>query len=128
MQQLWNYLTRKEVVAPAGVLLGTIVGAFAGFGGTWLTKRSEERRHLREIAVTAAIENHKIKHANAGPNEMMPPLEDFIAHMLMVVQIASKRTATPGNMTATLAEIRRLTAELQEYYKTTDPIAPKPKS
>jgi hypothetical protein len=38
-------------------IVGAGVGGFVTLFGQWLTRRSEERRHIRQLVVQTAIEN-----------------------------------------------------------------------
>jgi hypothetical protein len=78
--------------ATAG-LLGTALGALASGATalfiTHITKRSEERRQLREIAFKTAIENRDyVRKLSAQYRAPTLPLEMFILHMLKFSEVS----------------------------------------
>jgi hypothetical protein len=99
--------------ATAG-LLGTFIGALSS-GATaifimHITKRSEERRQLREIAFKTAIENWAYVGKVAAQHGVgMLPLEVFIVHMLKLSEVLTSGDVTEKNLAAKLQEVDRIT-------------------
>jgi hypothetical protein len=99
--------------ATAG-LLGAAIGALASGATavfiTHITKRSEERRQLREIAFKAAVENWdyacKLSAQYRAPTL---PLDVFILHMLKFSDVFTSGYVTEKNLVAKLQEVRRFT-------------------
>jgi hypothetical protein len=103
-----------QIDAATAGLLGAAIGALAsGVTGvliTYITKRSEERRQLREIAFKTAIENWnyvcKIASQHGAP---MLPLEVFILHMVKFSEVITSGDVTEENLVAKLQEVGRFT-------------------
>jgi hypothetical protein len=99
--------------ATAG-LLGTAIGALAS-GATaifimHITKRSEERRQLREIAFKTAIENWTYVGKVAGQLDApMMPLDVYLVHMLKLSEVLTSGDMTEENLVAKLQEVGRIT-------------------
>jgi hypothetical protein len=99
--------------ATAG-LLGTALGALSS-GATAIiimhvTKRSEERRQLREIAFKTAIENWSyVRNVAAQHQAPVLPLEVFIVHMLKLSEVLTSGDVTEENLIAKLREVGRIT-------------------
>jgi hypothetical protein len=99
--------------ATAG-LLGTALGARASGATaifiTHITKRSEERRQLREIAFKTAINNWDyVCKLSAQYGVATLPLEVFIIHMLKLSELLTSGDVTEENLVAKLQEVRRFT-------------------
>lgn len=106
-----------QLDAPTAAVLGAIVGG--GVAGLiaaisqWLTRRSEERRALRQLVMQAAIENWKhtaeaAKHIAASQRGGVTvyPLDGFIIHMLKLVEVLDAHRITPE-------DVRRIMREVQ---------------
>jgi hypothetical protein len=99
--------------ATAG-LLGTALGALASGATsvfiTRITKRSEERRQLREVAFKAAIENWDYVNKICAQYRIPTlPLDVFILHMLKFSEVLTLDDVTEENLVAKLQEVRRFT-------------------
>ena len=78
-------------------LLGTLVGAAAGIAGTvWvaeITRRSEERKHLRQLAFDAGAKSWVLhqdiakRAAEMGRVRGVDPLEAYVLHSLIFSRI-----------------------------------------
>jgi hypothetical protein len=78
-------------------LLGTLIGAAAGIAGSvWvaiISKRSEERRHLRQLAFEAGAKSWALhqdvakRAAEMGHVRGVDPLEAYVLHSLIFSRI-----------------------------------------
>jgi hypothetical protein len=82
-------------------IVGAGVGGFVTLFGQWLTRRSEERRHIRQLVVQTAIENWRFtsdaaeKLAASGYPVDRYPLDSFVLHMLKLSEVLDERRITP---------------------------------
>ena len=77
---------------------------------THITKRSEERRQLREIAFKTAIQNWDyVCKLSAQYRVPTLPLDVFILHMLKLSEVLTSGDVTEANLVAKLQEVRRFT-------------------
>lgn len=106
---------RPEVLSAVSVLLGALLGILGTLAVTWVSKRFEDRRHLRELAITAALENYKFKREDVEGG-LMPPLDDYIIHMLCVAEVISKRKLKPENLSQVLGAIRSISSSFEKFY------------
>ena len=95
-------------------LLGTAVGALASGATavviTHITKRSEERRQLREVAFNAAMHNWDYVNKLCAQYRIPSlPLDVFILHMLKLSEVLVSGNVTEQNLVAKLQEVRRFT-------------------
>jgi hypothetical protein len=75
--------------------LSGLCSAITAIGVTAVTKRSDERRHFREIVIRTAIENWKVADlaADQAGSERWP-LDVFIVHMLKFSELFNKKRLT----------------------------------
>jgi len=62
-------------------LLGALIGAAFGVGGTWLTQRFAEKRHRREISYRAGLDVWQVHQEwawRSGADATVPPPEDYV--------------------------------------------------
>ena len=112
--------------ATIATLIGTVLGAIAGVGGsavtTFLNNRSQERRHLRDTAVKLAVDNWKValdtaKNLNVDVDVM--PLELYLFHSVRLIQLAGDPNVSSDNIGNKLKELHALvnnaSAEIDSY-------------
>src|SRR5438270_11232267 len=104
-----------QIDATTATLLATAIGALSS-GATaviilLINKRSEERRHLRELAMKAALENwlYMSKTATEYGAERLP-LDVFVVHMLKLSEALTSRDLSADNLAAKLREVQRFTS------------------
>jgi hypothetical protein len=96
-------------------IVGAGVGGFVTLLGQWLSRRSEERRHLRQLVMQAAIENWRFtsdaaaKLAQAGYPVDRYPLDSFLLHMLKLSEVLNERHLTPDLVRTKLQEVHAVT-------------------
>ena len=107
--------------ATATLLAGAIGALSSGVTATvilLITKRSEERRHLRELAMKAALENwHVVSEAAARAGQPGLPLDVFLVHMFKLAQALNSSDLSPETLAAKLRDVQRLTTIAVEEAK-----------
>ena len=93
-----------------GVLIGGLLTAIPTIITFWLGKRSEERRHLRELAFHAAIDNWKYvsEQAKGHDGAVIEPLDVFLFHMLKLSEVATRDGLTPDTVAARMREVSEI--------------------
>lgn len=96
-------------------LVGTAIGALAGVGGTiaasLITKRSEERRHARELAFTSALEEWRAsceaakRLADQGKRAATFGLDAYVLRMYLMNEFLRKGDFTVNNVAAHWAQM-----------------------
>lgn len=85
------------IVGALSAILGAAVGSIPALVGTWLTKRSEERKHLRDLVLSAALANfnsdREVALSQPGVTRQ-PPLAEYILAMGRLIPIVG-RPLTP---------------------------------
>jgi hypothetical protein len=114
----------SEILIIIGTLGGALIGALSTLGVTWLTRRSEERKHYRELIINLAVENYKEEGAMARAilerrpeiSQVHYPLDDFIIHMAQLADLVIDKKMHRGEVRKILAELNELTDEVHAYY------------
>lgn len=92
-------------------VIGTLGGAFiAGFFATivsFINKRSEERRHFRELVVKTASD-HWAHVASISTATKMPPLSTYIINTVQICDLALNKKLTAKNIKPKLEEMSSL--------------------
>jgi len=102
-----------QIDAATATLLAAAVGGFSS-GATaiiilFITKRSEERRHLRELAIRAAIDNwHYVSKAAEEAGQPRLPLDVYMVHMFKLADALSGRL-TAESLPRKLREVHQFT-------------------
>lgn len=79
------------------IVAGAFIGSISTVLVTWINKRSEERKHYREIVIKTAVENYKVgvdigKYTGHGAEQA--PLGAYILHMMIFIDSLSFRKMT----------------------------------
>ena|SRR5258708_36934393 len=109
---------RPEVLAlivALSAMAGATIPSLASVITTLITKRSEEKRHYRELVIGAAIENWKQFIALTPPGESIEPLEDFILHMMKFYDEILAKKLDPKTMEARLQELSNQSRDLYKF-------------
>lgn len=97
-----------------------VVGAASAILVTWITRRSEERKHRREIIVNAAIENWKQVATlleKSGKPFSMRPLDIYLIHMAATADIIFGKDLSPETINKKFDEVDRLLEQVAERIK-----------
>lgn len=115
-----------QIDAATATLLAAIVGAgiggFVTLLGQWLSRRSEERRHRRQLVIQTAIENwrftseaaEKLAASTYRGRVERYPLESFLLHMQKLSEILDERRITPELVREKLKEVYAVTRAADE--------------
>lgn len=94
-------------LAVLGTIGGTIAGGIFTAIAAFIAKRSEERKHFRELIVKTAFENWKhVSQISAVP--FMPPLTDYIVHMVLMCDLVLNKKIDSKNIQSKLDEIKAI--------------------
>jgi hypothetical protein len=106
---------KLEIITALFTLGGTAVGSIGSFLITYLNRRFDDRRHLREIAIKTAvqywqldIELTKLRGELTHSNVRIAPLDTYIVHMLLLAELVSDKCITSDNVAAELRRIRSI--------------------
>ena len=103
-----------EVSTGLLTLGGAVVGAIPGLVSSFLSKRSDEKKQLRELVVKAATDSWKT-HAEHGQGKLLP-LEHYIIHTAKMCEFAlSGELVTPETTAQRLKEIEAVMKVLSEH-------------
>jgi hypothetical protein len=104
----------------AAVIGGGVAAIVSGGFTIWnlfITRRSEERRQIRELAVKAAIENwsrdfeiSKLK----GGGTLLQPLDLYLVHAMHLVAALDGSLKTPEEIRAHLRQTYAITSEAKK--------------
>lgn len=108
----------SEMILLIGTLGSGIIAASAALLGNWMNKRSEERKHYRQLIINAAVENWKhvaqslLDHGVRGS---FLPLDDYILHMMKFTELMIDQKLDESNLEQKLNEIRAFTDRVVAY-------------
>jgi hypothetical protein len=109
---------KPEMLAVLGTLVGALIGSLSTLLITWLNKKSDERKHLRELVVNAAIESWK-QHVSAAVAKNISvaimPLDTYIIHMIKFSELILDKEINASNIEKKLAEITEVVNKAEEY-------------
>jgi hypothetical protein len=103
-----------QIDAVTATLIAAAIGALSS-GATaiiilLINKRSEERRHLRELAMKAALDNWLyVSKAAEEYGAQRLPLDVFVVHMLKLSEALTSTDLTADNLATKLREVQRFT-------------------
>ena len=109
------YFSSEELTV-IGTLGGAFVGALSSTIISMVNKRSDEKRHFRELVVKTASE-HWRHVAEISTAKTMPPLTDYIVHIVKMCDLALNDKLTADNVKPKLQEISALMDILYEHAK-----------
>ena len=115
-------IATATIIAAIAAFVGAIVGAGITFLNTWLTRRSEQRRQIRELAVRAAIEEWK-SHAELAEKHRRTthPLDLYLIHAMYFVQTLDGSLKTQEEICNHLRKVHNITdaanQEIENYSK-----------
>jgi hypothetical protein len=107
-----------ELLVLVGTLGASALAVVATLAATWITKRSEERKHLRELVMQAAIENWKRQmeiYKETKRAMRLVPLDVYIIQMLKLSDVLMSKDLTPENVIDRLRETDQLTDAVSDY-------------
>ena len=114
----------KVNLAPEGAaLLGVLFGSLGSGAVTWYTKRSEERRHFRELMVKSAIENWKQMtevgraYAATGQTVELGPLDAYLIHAADLFNLVLDKKLDLNQTLEALKEVRIRSEKIRNSFK-----------
>ena len=113
-------------VSVISATVGSLVTGLIALGITWINKKSEERRHLRELMFNAALENWKqscniaIERMKLGHGSAIAPVDTYIIHMMKLSELLINEKITKENIPGKLKEIRELTNAVKNILEKLD--------
>ena len=105
-------------------LIGAISGSVVtGLIALWMNRqnrKSEERKHLKELAFKTAVDNWKTRIDIAQKIDVkirIQPLDSFIIHMMKLSELLVDQDITKESVGGKIKEIREITNAMEETYK-----------
>jgi len=96
--------TEIAVIAALG---GSFIAGFFATINSFISKRSEEKRHFRELVVKTAAD-HWNRVAEISVATKMPPLSTYIIHTVQMCDLAFSKKLTAKNIGPKLEEMSLL--------------------
>lgn len=107
------------LITAGSTLIGVAISSFFNLRTTRITKESEERKHQRELIIKAATDNWRqaAQIALASPhNEVIPPLDTFIIHMLKFSELLVDEKIDSSNVISKLTELRSFMDKVHDWF------------
>lgn len=90
-------------IAVLGTLGGAIIAGICTVAVAFINKRSEEKKHFRELVIKTASENWKYV-AEKSTATIMPPLHTYIVNTVQMCDLAMTKRLSPETVKQKLKE------------------------
>lgn len=110
------------IAGSVGAVVAAFVAALFSMLTTWLVKRAENERALRELIIKSAIEIHNqdLELAKTIPGKyLIAPLDGYVVHMSALLSVLMKNKITPDNVRTLLDQTNAITKESNLHLKET---------
>lgn len=108
------------IAGSVGAVVAAFVAALFSLLTTWLVKRAENERALRELIVKSAIEMHSIDidlaQKNRGEYAIMP-LDGYVVHMTALLSVLMKNKITAENVQTLLDQTHAITTASNSHLR-----------
>jgi len=117
-----SHILITALVSMGSTLLGGLIALFAN----WITKRSEEKKHLQRLMLEAAITEWNRSfdiakaYSRAGKSVQMLPFDIYLLRHARLIELFLDDDASEENLTKKLDEIDRVMQTAISWYKTKD--------
>jgi len=99
-----------------GTLGGALLAGLIALGINLINKKSEERRHIRELMLKTAMEYFKAACDTAAKTGgSVPPLEAFIVHVIKTSEVLIDTKITKDNVVQKLKEAHAVSKEVEIF-------------
>ena len=105
-----------EISPALAAILGAFVTGLISLAILFISRRFDDRRHMRDLAINAAVQfwakNAELATQQAqatGKDQYIVPLDSVIVSMLLLAELVSKKRITRENVVRELARIRGVT-------------------
>lgn len=104
-----DILSNPQIVGALIALSGLLVGICSSWILAVINRRYDDRRHLREVAFSTAVENWKyVTEAARAANEPALPLDVYLLHMVKLSEILSEKHLNRQAIIARIPELREV--------------------
>lgn len=108
------------LIAVLGTLGAGLIAAISTILVNYINKKSEERKHMRQLAITAAIETHKqnlelVRLARKDEQVQVLPFEDHFVRIMKLIDLANNKNIDLTNIEEVLTELNQLTDKAIAY-------------
>ena len=106
------------LAAVVGSVVAAAASALSTLAVTWLTKRSEERKHFRELVVNVAYKNWEklVSNVEKTPGGgYVYPVDDFILIMSKTADLILDKNLNSENIEAKLEEISAMNMKMRQH-------------
>jgi len=101
-------------LAVFGTLGGALVGALSATAIAFINKKSEEKKHFRELVVKTAAEHWRHVSQISASNRM-PPLTDYIVHTAKMCDLILNKNLDKSNIQSRLEELDEVMIALEKH-------------
>jgi hypothetical protein len=111
--------TLAMIVALAAIV-GSMVSALSALLISWLTKRYEDRKHIREIAINTAYKEWEymanyLRSTREGGEQL--PLSSYILFTAKIAELALDKNLNSENIEARLAELHSMDMRIRAHHE-----------
>ena len=118
-----NATLQVALIAAISALVGSLIGSLSSLAATWINRKSEERKHYRELIISLAVENYKEERLMArtllekrpGINQRLYPLSTYVVYMSKLAELIIDKKIQLGEVKKAFAKADQVTEEAYEY-------------
>jgi len=94
-------------IAVLGTLGGAAIAGICTVAVAFINKRSDERKHFRELVIKTASDNWKYVAENSN-SKVMPPLHTYIVNTVQMCDLALSKKLSPEEVKQKLKESSKI--------------------
>lgn len=102
----------SEVLTLIGTLGGVLIGAVTTVATTYIAKRSEDRKHLQQIAMQTAVESWRAT-IESGSYKYVPPLSHYLINATLICKLIDEKRLTPERVAQRAEEVSGILRTLE---------------
>ena len=113
------------LISAGSALIGVVITSYFNLRTIRLTKESEERKHQRELVISAAVEDWKqqLEIAKVAPKPaIIRPLDDYIIKMIAVSDLLLDKPINKAVINERLQELEDFYGAVDSFRKLKNPL------
>jgi len=99
------------IVTAASTLTGVLITAFASLMAAYISKKSDERKHMQSLIVQTALAGWQ---ETAKYATRITPVTHYVIHTAMLARLLNEKNLTPELVRACADEASQVLAALEE--------------
>lgn len=102
----------SEELTLIGTLGGVLIGAVTTIATSYIGKRSEDRKHLQQIAMQTAVESWRAT-IESGSYKYVAPLSHYLINATLICKLMDEERLTPERVAQRVEEVSQILRTLE---------------